>query len=247
MIRPRAFTPKLDKKLLAYASAATAAGVSVLATSQPVEAKIVYTSANAVVNRNEMVNVDLNNDGIPDFSLYFYAYGPRKAPPLGYHDDALTIDPLNAANAIWNVTSSKGQSCAAALPAAVKVGPGAAFKPNEMLMWMSIGTAYEVPDTACKWETLRRGAFLGLKFIINGETHYGWAHVTVGSRSAVINGYAYETVPNQPILTGKTSGPVEQAAITPSAQAATLGLLARGSDGMALWRKPEEQNFSTGL
>jgi hypothetical protein len=73
--------------------------------------------------------------------------------------------------------------------------------------------------------------YLGLKFFINGKAHYGWARVKVAQAidgsprlSATITGYAYETVANKAITTGKEKGP-DAASIQP----ATLGHLARGS------------------
>jgi hypothetical protein len=46
--------------------------------------------------------------------------------------------------------------------------------------------------------------------LIQGKTHFGWARVRMGGRSksfvATITRYAYEAVPNRPILTGKTKG-----------------------------------------
>jgi hypothetical protein len=239
-------TAKLDKRLFAYAAAASAAGVSLMAATPSAEAKIVYTAANITIPANGSVKLDINKDGVADFSLYFYAYGPRKAP-LGYHEEALVIDPLKTGNEVWSITSSKGDACAAALPAAAKVGAGAAFTPNELLLFQSAGTAYSIPDPRCPFGNLPRGAFLGLKFLINGETHYGWAHValTVDLEKAVISGYAYETVPNQSINTGKTSGPssVSQSEMIPltSPQPATPGLLARGAESASIWRRPEDE------
>lgn len=54
--------------------------------------------------------------------------------------------------------------------------------------------------------------YVGLRFKIAGKTHYGWARLTVQitSRSvikATLTGYAYETIPNKPIIAGKTKGP----------------------------------------
>ena len=238
-------TPHFDKQLLAYAVAATAAGVGLAATSEPAHAKIVYTPANTAIPANTLVNLDLNNDGIPDFSLYFVQYGPRRPqpPPLGYHVDNLIIDPTKPANEVWQVTSSKWDACAAALPPAVKVGPDAPFKSNSALLWGSAGSAYSTV-LRCKWGKLPQGAFLGLKFVIHGVTHYGWAHVTVRGRTAVLDGYAYETVPNQAIVTGKKSGPIAHTTSDltpiPVPQPATLGMLAQGSRGLSIWRKPGE-------
>lgn len=241
---PTRLATKLDKHLFAYAAAATAAGVGMLAASPSAEAKIVYTPANTTIPKNTVFNLDLNNDGIADFDFYFYSYGPRKLPPpLGYHDEGLALTPLKAANEVWGVATSVFTSCAAALPAGVKVGPGAAFQPNAVELFGSAGSAYS-NKVFCKWGQLAHGAFLGMKFVINGTTHYGWAHVTVHNGNAVLNAYAYETVPNTPIATGKTSGPVvAELGMEPlsSGQPATLGLLAQGSRGLAAWRRPEEE------
>ena len=238
--------PKLDKHLFAYAAAATAAGVGMLATSQSAEAKIVYTPANSTIEKNTIFNLDLNNDGVADFSFYFFSYNPRKVPPppLGYHDEGLSLSPLKAANEVWGVATSVFTSCAAALPAGAKVGPGAAFQANAVVLFGSAGSAYS-NRVFCKFGQLAHGAFLGMKFVINGTAHYGWAHVTVSNGNAVLKGYAYETVPNTPIATGKTGGPVSVSSLDlnrfSQPQPATLGLLARGADGLQIWRKEEEQ------
>lgn len=233
---------RLDQQLLSYASAA--AGVGLLAVSQGADAKVVYTAANVSIPTNAFTNLDLNNDGIPDFAFYFYAYGPRKAlKPLGYHEEGLSLDPLKAANEIWGVTDSKGLVCAAALPRGVPVGPGALFRAVQLPVWGSGGTAYSGPFYECPLAQKTRGAFLGLKFVINGQTHYGWAHVTAFHRDITLQGYAYETVPNQTIQTGQTSGPVSdtRSSVTlPQSEPATLGLLAQGSRGLSIWRRPEE-------
>jgi hypothetical protein len=88
--------------------------------------------------------------------------------------------------------------------------------------------------------------FLGLKFLINGEIHYGWARLTVLADknrelvSAKLTGYAYETVANRPIVAGQTSGTVEGASVTPTPiehPQVQLGLLALGSGGLDAWRR----------
>jgi hypothetical protein len=97
--------------------------------------------------------------------------------------------------------------------------------------------------------------YLGLKFVIKGKTHFGWVRVQVDARSrgfvATITGYAYETVPNRPIVTGKTKGPNMIGADQPASlrarptRPATLGLLAIGSSGITIWRR-EESNRQAG-
>jgi hypothetical protein len=72
--------------------------------------------------------------------------------------------------------------------------------------------------------------YLGLKFKIKGESHYGWARLNVqlngGPITGTLTGYAYETIPNKPIIAGKTHGKDE----------ATLGHLATGASAIPAWR-----------
>ena len=107
------------------------------------------------------------------------------------------------------------------------------------------------------WQNILRGAleeahqrYLGLKFVIKGKVHFGWARLNVHWHepiSATLTGYAYETIPGKSIITGKTKGPdevvVEQASLVPSAaptpKLATLGLLAMGAPGLSIWRRKE--------
>ena len=250
---PTHLAPKLDKHLLAYAAAASAAGIGFLAMTQSAEAEIVYTAANVNIVANQGgVNLDLNNDGIADFILSFNFFDGVRHPE-GAFSSALVIYPLQARNEVWGFLSAKGAECAAALPAGVKVGTnGNVFKTNALPLWEAAGSYTRGATEHCPWNSLHRGAFLGLKFVINHENHYGWAHVTVGLNGTVLNGYAYETVPNQWIKTGKTSGPVSTAdfgpAPVPLPQPATLGMLAQGSRGLSIWRRPEdERNHSQKL
>ncbi len=109
-----------------------------------------------------------------------------------------------------------------------------------------------------------RARYLGLQFQINGETHFGWARINVVLRQnprrtwqARVTGYAYETIPQKPIRAGQTkendndaARPNEASPIRPSslrrqpspasARVATLGALALGVDGIALWRREEQ-------
>jgi hypothetical protein len=79
--------------------------------------------------------------------------------------------------------------------------------------------------------------YLGLKLYISGNAHFGWARLNYrygkdAPPKATLTGYAYETIPNEPIIAGKTHGPD---VIT--VQDATLGHLARGASAISTWRK----------
>jgi len=108
--------------------------------------------------------------------------------------------------------------------------------------------------------------FLGLKFQINGETHFGWVRMTVKlllSRpmQVLLSGYAYETQPSTPIVAGQTqdqdgASPAEpRVEEAPGADAfldnapvpkpASLGVLALGASGLPLWRREKIAPSST--
>jgi hypothetical protein len=89
--------------------------------------------------------------------------------------------------------------------------------------------------------------YLGFKFLVNGQVHYGWARMTVTNslRNVVLTGYAYETTPNTTIIEGHLSGgtatnlaPADL--LSPASQPATLGMLARGADALTLWRREDD-------
>jgi len=89
-----------------------------------------------------------------------------------------------------------------------------------------------------KWNNVQK-RYLGLKFTIHGQTHFGWARLNTTCNlykvDAVLTGYAYETVGNKPIITGKTKGP-DVITVEP----ASLGHLARGASALSAWRKRNE-------
>jgi hypothetical protein len=102
-----------------------------------------------------------------------------------------------------------------------------------------------------RWSEATR-LYLGLQFTIQGQTHFGWARVSVAATYngvyAALTGYAYETVPNMAIVTGQTQGTGSKrktralqanpvSVNRPAPAPASLGLLARGSLGLDAWRR----------
>jgi hypothetical protein len=72
-----------------------------------------------------------------------------------------------------------------------------------------------------------RNRYIGIRFTIKNQIHYGWARISVSKWpfATTLTGYAYETIPNKPIIAGKTKGP--DVVVAP----ATLGDLAAGASG----------------
>jgi hypothetical protein len=215
-----------------------------LACAPSAEAKIVYTPANAYIVPNSRLNLDLSHDRKTDFLLSntFSTYDSHHA-----RRGNLKIQPQNSINAVWGTGTY-----ASALRAGVQLGPNKRFQQGHhgMAKFFGFCTSNCSFRSGGPWLDVTR-QYLGLKFSIENKIHYGWArlNVTVNHAGvfAVLTGYAYETVPNKPIVTGQTKGATADiggaaqnipASFGPNVSpAASLGLLARGANGLDIWRK----------
>jgi hypothetical protein len=210
--------------------AAGAASATVLA-SAPAQAKIVYTPANTRLY-DSTFPVDLNGDGIADVSLI------ASFPVFSFYQTILRASPA-AGNGVVGVATG-----AADVQWGARIGPKANFNDAVQLIASRLHQRsnyyYNGP-----WAGTHVG-YLGIKFLINGETHYGWARLTIGRLPATLTGYAYEAIPNKPIPAGRISGPVtidpdvHASVLLPPTTSPTLGTLARGAGTLSLWRREEE-------
>ena len=237
----------LDKRLNSYSLAAAAAGVGMLALAQPAAARIIYTKAHRNIGPNSMVKLDLNHDGIVDFNFKDIKTTSSFGGGLGL----LSVDQARQSNRIWGHMAF-GRTYASALPVGVRIGPKgqfvgrglmAAVSSNEGLRRENVGTC------SGPWDNVTN-RYLGVKFQIKGKTHFGWARLNVScdlerlTVTGTMTGYAYETVPNRVIVTGKETGTDEfddvrrsSSEPVPAPEPAILGRLAQGADGVATWRR----------
>jgi hypothetical protein len=236
-----------------YALAATAAGVSMLALAQPGEAEIIYTPANVTIAPNQEYGLDLNGDGIVDFTIR--AFG-KYFPPVTYINSLFVKHPPAgnevAAHLAFGLYWGGFHKFAYALSSGMPI--------SQQARHFSAGRVSMTWQCACDAGGFYRGSwlahrshqplsdrYLGLMFKINGEVHYGWARLNAlggFGGGAMLTGYAYETIPNQGLNAGqeqeteKSEKQPDPAASThPAQKPATLGALARGSGGLAMWRK----------
>ena len=225
-------SPSLLRRVNSYALAASAAGIGVLGLTQSAEAKIVYTPANIkIIPNHGLISFDLNHDGIPDFGLS----NRTNASSFGNKYGTLKVQEAQSANEMWDAishTMNGEQLCAAALPKGKLIGPKGAFQVEPKYGVIMAEKYFSIAFGP--WLKVKQ-AFLGLKFVVKGKTHYGWARlkVDIGTTTftATLTGYAYETIVNKPIIAGKIKGPD-----TTAVQAATLGHLARGEGAISSWR-----------
>jgi len=231
----------LEKSLSMYVAAAAASGVGLLALLPAAEAKIVYTRADETIPINGgAVPLDLNNDGTPDFSFQNLTYTLRQAR----HFFRLAVSPAASANRVWGRGTwvphpgTQTMRFASALRRSFTVGPNATYFPKGKAWVMAAASSNSLElggysSTFGQW-LYTQHRFLGLKFVINGRAHYGWARVDLTSSfttAATLKGYAYETEANKPIVTGITKGPDVVEQNPGNFGEATLGELARGATG----------------
>jgi len=236
---------RLERSLLMYTAAAGAAGVGILALAPPAEAKIVYTAANVqILGPRSFYNLDLNHDGITDF---------RITNTTNYNTDQafwdLFVRPNQGNAAIGTFVYRGFPPNARALGLGARIGAAGEHLYSQSAKMVSFYVGGGGSSAHGNWNNVTNH-YLGFKFQIAGETHFGWARFDVRVLTgpvrinALLTGYAYETIPNRPIIAGQTSGPDEPenpASLTTPAppQPAMLGLLAMGSPGLSVWRREE--------
>jgi hypothetical protein len=236
---------RLEKRLRPYALAATASGAAMLAFSSQAEAKVISTITwIPIAPVSSVTNLDLNNDGIVDFQISNKLGSVRCGASSSQCYVTMRVLPQNAGNAIWGTRGS-----ASALGSGVTLGSKGKFQAGHEFMAQEHFSAEDsVFGSAGYWPgTTRR--YLGLKFIIQGQVHYGWARLNVTATNKGIYGaiseYAYETVPNKPIRTGQQKGAARkkhnarlgpEPLDAPAPMPGDLGSLAAGAAGLALRR-----------
>jgi hypothetical protein len=171
----------------------------------------------------------LAKDGIPDFDLINSTFG---------HGGRALVGPANRGNRVLGVSVH-----ASAFEPGASIGPSGPFAHRangehgtSMGGWIDSSGSFT--HFGQWWDAHNR--YLGLKFVINGQYHYGWARLSYDGRMMLLTGYAYETVANTPITAGDEGG--DKAANhalgdAGAPHAASLGRLAQGAAGLVAWRR----------
>jgi hypothetical protein len=175
-----------------------AAGV--IAVGGKADAQIVYTDVNPdeTYTADHDLELDLNNDGIVDFTLLIGAgptrYAVRLAPEMGnealgsmsgnfFYPFMLNMnDPIDPAQTTWN-GSANGS-------------------------YLTMAWVYSAGGSYGNWLSAT-DKYLGLRFFVGTNVHYGWVRLdvaaTTSSITVVYKDYAYNTVAEQGILAGQTT------------------------------------------
>jgi hypothetical protein len=209
---------------LTYAAAVSAAGASVMCLVPVADAKIIYTPAHVQIRQSSSFLLDFDAGPKREFILArTIDCGTSSCAAAVHVENYFTSDEIAA-------TSRFGD--AVALRLGERMGPRRLVTTGARMALVE----YAGPSHGTVWfgqwgnggKGLKNG-YLGLKFMLYGKVHYGWARVSVTVKNNKFNtvtltGFAFETIPNKSIVVGKTHGP--DVIVKP----ATLGGLAAGAN-----------------
>lgn len=177
----------------------------------PSSAEVVYHSVVVSIPLNGNYNLDLNQDGIPEFTIRSALLQDYCQSGDGYVW-SLSITPASG-NAVETAAGRVGNSNAAALAQNMPVDSAQSFYAGTAtmarLVWGNCGIG-----TLGEWLNIPNH-YLGLRFVgLDNQIHYGWAELSVVAyvdrnghlqTNVMLSGFAYETVARQQILTGQIS------------------------------------------
>jgi hypothetical protein len=230
-------TETFERRLRAYVVGAGAVAAGLLACSPPAIAEIVVTHTHATLDRYD-IPFPISLRGETAFTLSNHE--------RSVYSSSLLVIPASGAAVVGRSNQ------VAALKFGAVIGGRREFEVGKELLAFDYKGRFGSPFTSGPFANTT-DRFLGLKFELNGQVHYGWA----GFRSviaygccvtALLEAYAYETEPNTPIYAGQSSdSPSDSRQLggggiapnTANLQPATLGVLALGSLGLDAWRKRE--------
>jgi hypothetical protein len=183
--------------------------MSLLAFAPTAAAEVVYTPVNVTISGNGSIKLDLNHDGIKDFALRSVSQVAACGNRHGLIGSTKII-PKTAGSGV--VVSHL--NFAAVLASGTPIDVNATFYNAG-----SVVTQFFL----CSFGNQHVAGYLGLEFQINGQTHYGWAQVSIDAhydfqrnwmRTTLVD-FAFETIPGHAIKTGQTSGYIDDARIIP--------------------------------
>ncbi len=251
----------LTRQIAQYSLTAAVAGVGVLALAAPAAGEVVITKKTIHIPLStggviEPLKISMANNGVDNIRFSFYTSASYRHLNVGGSSlgDQLEVGTGPGFNVYFG-----------ALPRGAKIGPNvpASFFNGGGIVEISAGSGPSNRVFFGSWAGSPQNRYLGVRFQLNGQTHYGWIRLTVTTNpdphtpvmSATITAYAYETVANKAIAAGTAAiAPSSaEAATKPTAQAVapknlrigdgpSLGMLALGSDALPMWRREKAVN-----
>lgn len=205
-------TPATRRRLTDY----TLLAAATLAAAPAAEAGIVYTDVDPDATViGGFYNIDFNGDGTTDLTMRHYGYS------YGYGTFSFTSRYARAQMAPGNAVR---QDIFGYGPAALNygeaIGSGAGVFATYGFMGSFFRFASATPyytfsfsSSYGPWAGLGGDRYLGVRFNIGGNTHYGWVRLEVpaGFTGVVVKDFAYEDIPNTTILAGDMTPAADKA------------------------------------
>ena len=193
-------TKELQKKLNNYAAA-----VGTIAAAGSASAQVVYVDINpdTVVHDSIVYNLDFDNNGQPELRFETVTYQGSSdiiyfatVNVLGNTTNA-TLGSLYASSYPFPFSMNNGDSIS---------GTNTNWQPASVNATQYLGAVYGT-YTYANWLGVN-DKFLGVRFRIGANTHYGWVRLSVssGADTITIKDYAYQTLPGVGITAGQLVG-----------------------------------------
>lgn len=195
---------KLNKRLKSYSAIA-----GTLVVGGVAEAQVNYTDVNpdANITTGNSYALDLNNDATVDFSIQAgagtYTYGTMQ-----FFYDFCIIAPAAAVNTVD--TASTGGPMNHAINDPISSSLMWDADSTYQLLGLALDPPFNVYNTG---NFLGTGdGYVGLKFMIGANTHYGWVRVNVAAdaTSILVKDYGYDATPNTAINAGAMPSAVSE-------------------------------------
>lgn len=176
--------------------------------TSPTGSNIIYTDVNPDLVIGDSLILDLNNDGVADFLFTKKVWIKTCSDNLLGLYSRLTESEIEPTNS--NAIMANGTYAMALDSSALIISDSSWSTTWEILVYGVISG--RCASGAAGWLNIS-DKYLGLKFIKNNNTYYGWARlsssylfnadkIVVGEM--ILKDYAYNSIPGQPILAGQT-------------------------------------------
>ncbi len=188
------------KKLASYTGFAAAA-MLLLPSNSHAEIRYVDPDDVMIYNDNRAYDIDLNKDNITDFKIGLNTFSYFSTTFYTYYYSSMTMRRVMNDNRVMAFDDFVTK-----LSENMYIGPNGQWD-DVAVFCEGTGSYFDV-TTRGNWTEDAYKKFIGIKFKISGEDHYGWirasVHSTMYNMVVTVHDWAYEDEPGVSIKAGQT-------------------------------------------